>query len=1258
LRIEKIRLKNLNSLLGTWEIDLTVPEYQSDGLFAITGPTGSGKTTILDAICLALYGRTPRLDKVNKGENEIMSRQAGDCDAQVVFRTAAGTHLCQWSQRRARGRPGANLQGPEHKLSEHPSGRVLAEAVSTVPAEVERLTGLAFNRFTRSTLLAQGRFAAFLEATAENRSDILEQLTGTDLYSRISMKAHERAAAARRRLEAETAALKGLEPIGPDEEAALRERLAALEAERAALEERSASERGALAWRGQLAALEAELVRLDARRGNLDRRRAEFAPHQDRLDLAAKAQELAVEHAALVSVRAEAARLASAAAEAAVRIPALEVAAAEAAEDSERAEAACAAAKRAVDDTADELKLARALDLRLEGARSAARKAEAEADESARSIESLGRSLSARQGELASLSAEAAETSARLSATADDEALGDRLAAWSERAKALEEAERDLGARAEEIARHRQAAGKAEAEARRLEAAAIEADAAAAAAEAAAAADQAALDDLLAGRHPGDLREDFEALGAGERDLGRAAALAGDQAGDLGRLGRMAGLRERLLAAGRGLEAKMAEAGRARDEARAARDRIEEAGRLKAAMAGLQGHRQALVEGEPCPLCGSTSHPWTLNLPEEPRVGQTDLKRARQNADAAEAAIAAIGIELARNGKDLERHDAEAAETAARLPVRAAELGDLWGRLGLEGGPAAGWGGARAPSAAGPGEPSWPDGGLWDRPWENPEIKETLERQAADLAALAKVRGAEAKALKTVIGRAEAIDKALGKARAALAALAGKAAKARADLGVLLADLEAKSRVIGRLAEEEARARSAMEERAAELAGELAAFGETGAPRRSLANLARRRDGREAAKLRLGELEMGAAGARSDVANLSERLAEARTALAALEADLEGRRREIDGWSRDRQALLGGRDPQAVEDMLKNNRTKTEAALDTARALERARGQELLRAGDALAALERDLAARRATLAEAEPAMAGRLAGAGFGSEEAYLAALLPEAERKRLAQAAQSLMVEAGQLAALQAERSRELAEARARELTTRSAEELERSLEALAAESGAALMESGQIGARLEANERLKSERRSALEAIGRTRAEHGRLEALSGLIGSADGKRYRNFAQGLTFDNLVRQANRQLRLMSNRYILLHDRSRPLEPSVVDGYQAAEIRPVKNLSGGESFIVSLALALGLSSMAGQKVRVDSLFLDEGFGTLDEDSLDMALAALGGLRREGKLIGLISHVPAISERIATIIKVRPLSGGRSALEGPGCREL
>jgi len=172
----------------------------------------------------------------------------------------------------------------------------------------------------------------------------------------------------------------------------------------------------------------------------------------------------------------------------------------------------------------------------------------------------------------------------------------------------------------------------------------------------------------------------------------------------------------------------------------------------------------------------------------------------------------------------------------------------------------------------------------------------------------------------------------------------------------------------------------------------------------------------------------------------------------------------------------------------------------------------------------------------------------------------------------------------------------------------------------------------------------------------AECLRWEKLHDMIGSSDGKKFRVFAQGLTFDRLIAHANRHLRKMSDRYLLIRSGRSSLDLDIVDNYQAGEIRSTKNLSGGESFIVSLSLALGLSGMASRNVRIDSLFLDEGFGTLDSETLEVALETLSTLQQEGKIIGIISHVPALKERIPTKIVVEKMAGGRSRLKAPGCR--
>lgn len=142
------------------------------------------------------------------------------------------------------------------------------------------------------------------------------------------------------------------------------------------------------------------------------------------------------------------------------------------------------------------------------------------------------------------------------------------------------------------------------------------------------------------------------------------------------------------------------------------------------------------------------------------------------------------------------------------------------------------------------------------------------------------------------------------------------------------------------------------------------------------------------------------------------------------------------------------------------------------------------------------------------------------------------------------------------------------------------------------------------------------------------------------------------------MIQNANKQLMRMSDRYLLQRDKNSPLSLNVIDYYEASAIRSTANLSGGESFIVSLALALGLSQMSQGQVRVDSLFLDEGFGTLDEKALNMALNSLAALHQENKLIGIISHVQELKNNISTQIIVERHSGAKSTLKGPGIKSF
>ena len=280
---------------------------------------------------------------------------------------------------------------------------------------------------------------------------------------------------------------------------------------------------------------------------------------------------------------------------------------------------------------------------------------------------------------------------------------------------------------------------------------------------------------------------------------------------------------------------------------------------------------------------------------------------------------------------------------------------------------------------------------------------------------------------------------------------------------------------------------------------------------------------------------------------------------------------------------------------------------------------------------------------------------AGFLSEEDFLSSRLPGERLEALENLEKGLLIEENEISTRFNENKRILEEERAKMLTSEPIEKLEEKILAFDNQIGVLNQFIGSIRERLKQHEDLLTVKKGLIESLEKQETECLRWEKLHDMIGSADGKKFRVFAQGLTFQSLISHANQHLRRMSDRYILVRSKDSPLDLDIQDDYQAGEIRSTKNLSGGESFIVSLALALGLSGMASRNVQIDSLFLDEGFGTLDNETLEVALDALSGLHQEGKIIGVISHVPALKERISTQIVVEKTTGGRSRLIGPGC---
>ncbi len=236
--------------------------------------------------------------------------------------------------------------------------------------------------------------------------------------------------------------------------------------------------------------------------------------------------------------------------------------------------------------------------------------------------------------------------------------------------------------------------------------------------------------------------------------------------------------------------------------------------------------------------------------------------------------------------------------------------------------------------------------------------------------------------------------------------------------------------------------------------------------------------------------------------------------------------------------------------------------------------------------------------------------------------------------------------------EKEKELTGLQAQKKMDKSTEELEQILAKQEKEQEDTNREIGSINNRLEEDNKNREQKKKLTKALEQQHKEYTKWESLGRLIADSEGKKFSKFAQELTLHQLTKLANKHLGQLYSRYKLMKTSGKARDNLyIIDTYLGNTSRSVQTLSGGESFLVSLSLALGLSDLAGKDIRIRSLFIDEGFGSLDEEALDLALTTLEKLQLETKrTIGVISHVPALKERITTQIELQRTSSGFSKI--------
>lgn len=1333
MRLIELRLKNLNSLKGEWHIDFTDEAYVNEGIFAIIGHTGAGKSTILDAICLALYGKTPRIDNISKSTNEVMTRQTGECLAEVVIDINGILYRCYWYQHRARCNPDGNLQDITHELSlasDHngqKAGTILEEVAKNTRKKIVELINMEFQQFTRSIMLAQGSFAAFLKAGTGERADILEKITGTDIYATISKQVHEKRREEESKLDALQAKLQGLELLDKDTETELNQQLKDNNAQLVDKRKSVAKLDEQLKWIHEIEQLTQQIAQLKTDEKSAIEAKSAFAEDAIRLNNANKALEVESLYTQVRSFRESKHKLAQEQTLKSQQIPTLKQQLTEQQQQVAQAQKNEKLADKSLSDTLPIIEQTRELDNKISQQQITLKQQQDLQQTHQHSLSDYNKQLEKyisnkndTQQKLNDINSYLQKNEHHQQLNVDIsslDALGQSIKAQIkdnyEQYQQQQLKEQDNIKLSNQL---KQVQDKLQSNQKRYD------DKLAQLADV-----KQQQDTLLQGQPLAKFREQLQHIDATNTQLTNihqqldtvkelAANINSEKSATTKLNTDIENLKKVIDSANKDLEVLA----RNKQDKQA---QVEQQQKIIELEAKLEDYIELLEQNQPCPLCGSTEHPNAGNKPSDTSEQQSKLNQLKEALNQLDTQI-----DTAKNKLDddkllcntteykLNETQSQLTQTVQRLNDALTYIREHTESLNAQI--------DSTPTSVQQLVNSAVDTASNDT--SNTSVLTDLDRlitfvnstpadeRLDELLSICKsVSDTIYQTQQALQQQKQHINVSLDKQDELTKQIANieQDTKSIADhnqqlvmdskdieskqqlnqqsidqiknslsqgLDSLRSGLEQLQKLINRYPESSVDVSPVDNNSSQTLSGgdqpiekplkqlihcidkqrylDDEECQESLQPLRDLRQSMKRLNERYLEQTSLQQkMSAQVQTLETQIENTESLIEKEQTSLHSLSEEIKQQSNHLTQMQTKRRDLFGDKQVNIEENQLR-------AALDTAKSQLSQLREQYSNSQHQLNSVEADaqriqtqLSELETTLAEQERTFISQLGTLEFDSEASFVAARLSKEERDALNQKQQQINNALTYAQTTLKSNEQQLKQKTDNPQTTESKEDLQQQLQQQQSLVDKLIEQVGAISQQLKANEDRKGQQQSQLDEIDKQKEKLKVWRELHSLIGSNDGKRYRTFAQGLTFEIMVSNANTQLQKMSDRYVLVRDEENPLELNVIDDYQGGQIRSTKNLSGGEGFLISLALALGLSSMASQNIRVDSLFLDEGFGTLDEDSLDVALSTLTNLQQEGRLIGIISHVQALKDRIHTQIRVDKLSGGYSKISGPGC---
>lgn len=1218
MRILKLKLSNLNSLKGEYEINFERPPFSETGLFAITGETGSGKTTILDAITLAIYHDIAR----GSSENDIMSYGTATAYSEVEFEADNKKYRTSWSKKRARKNPEGNMQAAECRLANITNSEkeeYIAEGKREVAEKILKITkGLDKDKFLKSVMLAQGNFAAFLNANRNERGALLEKITGQKDYSQISIAAYNKYKEEKQKLDLLKAKINNEDLLSPEQKEALKIECNNLEEEQNKLNKKQKRTEDILRW---FQNIKEKKIKVEETKKDILLAEKDIEENKDieqkilRHDKTRNFQKELIE---LQSSKSKNTEFKNEKTNLLQEQELLEKTFSHAKKEKQKKETFLNNKKTEFEKKEPDFQKADELDIKIQETRAVLEDKESE-------LTKLQNEYQKQKNELREVIKNLSETTTEFS----------NIGKWLEENKNRQKISEIIGkvsVQSKELLEDQQKLKNLKNNIQQEEKRQIKIN------------EQinenkdkiksktqliTTLEDklnnkqeeqkyILKNKNQSRLEEEKDILNNKVNIWNELLQLAREIFSSKKELNNKSKKLNENISLQEKLRIEIDKLVKNREESEKQLTLWEEKKEIELKLSKYEDDRKKLVKGKPCVLCGATEHPYASESPkitisENEQKIQDFKKRIHDiitsiNSLTEKKPNQELIIDLQEDIKGYKNKINTLTERFEKSRIKVSNDADIL---------------------------NTPE-----------EIKKESEKTATNL-----------QTVKENLQKLSEIKLQIEEIENKIALYKEDQTKINTELKVDKEKISHIEKQLANFREEKAAKKNELNESVQQLEEMVQDFGLKVTKNSDFQSI------EEKLKKFITEYE----SKQKHHTELSKEKASLTQTKSGLEKECYKYEKELfpekekifkdlnEKWSKqvnERQKLFDGKKTKLIKEEYRKSIQEAEAhLLELNKQYEKSK--EKLNSNKErsqyinkeLEKLDKQIKMLTKKVLEA--------AYPDFNKIEEIEAARLKEEVYQSLSNKLQQLKENLSTAKTTFNTYEKELKLEQEKKLTKESQEKTEEIHRQEMEELKSYNDKLNETKVKIQTDQRIRAQNVQVTKQIEARELELERWSRLNDLIGSANGDKFRRFAQSITLRFLAEQANKHLQLLNKRYRVVLSEEKgieELELDIIDTFQADNIRPMNTLSGGESFLVSLALALGLSDMASKNNPVKSLFIDEGFGTLDPETLDTALCALDNLQASGKTIGIISHVEQLKERIPCQIQVVKESGGFSKI--------